>query len=318
MNKLFQSSIVAAAALLLALPAFCQGEKDGQGQAVVTILPKHESASAGAAPNAQDIKLKINGKDSTVTRFVSLQGTNNSLELVVLIDGAARTSLARQFDDISKFIQGLPPNTRSTIAYMENGRAMLTGPLSSDHAQILKGLHMTGGISGISASPYFCLSDLAKNWPSSDRTARREVLMVTDGVDSYNLRYDPDDPYVQAAVTDAVRAGLVVYSIYWRNQGRIDNTQYENNAGQNLMLAVTQATGGKGFWEGTGNPVSFQPYLEELSRRFQNQYELSFATTFNGKPQVETMKLKFSVPGSEVDAPQQVFVGHVTAGPASE
>ena len=32
-----------------------------------------------------------------------------------------------------------------------------------------------------------------------------------------------------------------------------------------------QATGGKSFWQGMGNPVSFQPYFEELTRRLRNQ-----------------------------------------------
>jgi hypothetical protein len=37
---------------------------------------------------------------------------------------------------------------------------------------------------------------------------------------------------------------------------------------------------------------------------------------FNGKPDVETLKLKFSAPGEEVTAPQRVFV--VPAAPAQE
>jgi hypothetical protein len=191
---------------------------------------------------------------------------------------------------------------------MQNGVAALTGPFTTDHAAVLNGLHIPAGSSGTNGSPYFCLSDLAKRWPSQDLESRREVLAITDGVDEYNRRYDPDDPYLQTAIMDSVRAHIVVYSIYWRNQGRADNTEYENNAGQNLMQQVTQATGGKSFWEGTGNPVSFQPYLEELTRRFQNQYELSFVTALKGKPEVDTLKLKFKAPGAEVDAPQQVFV----------
>src|ERR1700734_3475486 len=83
-----------------------------------------------------------------------------------------------------------------------------------------------------SSSPYFCLSDLAKNWPSADRSARREIIMITDGVDYYHLQYDPEDPYVQAAIDDSVRANLVVYSIYWRSTGPASRGWYENNAGQ--------------------------------------------------------------------------------------
>jgi len=130
--------------------------------------------------------------------------------------------------------------------------------------------------------------------------------MITDGVDYYNPRYDPEDPYMQAAVTDSVRAGLVVYSIYWRNQGRFDRTGYATDAGQNLLLNVTQATGGNSYWQGYGNPVSFQPYFKDLDRRLQNQYEVSFTSPLKGKPEVQTMKLKTN--GGKVDAPQQVLV----------
>jgi hypothetical protein len=296
-----------AGALLLAASAFSQGEKDGQGQIVVTVLPKHDGDSA---PNisAQDMTVKVNGKEAKVSGLQVLKGTKDPVELVVLIDGSARTSLGRQLDDIAQFVKSLPPNIRATIGYMQNGNTALSGPLTTDHEAVLRGLHLPAGSAGTNGSPYFCISDLAKRWPSQDREARREVLMVTDGVDEYNRRFDPDDPYVQAAVADSVRAHLVVYSIYWRNQGRADNTQYENNTGQNLLQIITQATGGKSFWEGTGNPVSFQPYLEELTRRFQNQYELSFVVPLKGKPMVEEIKLKFKAPGSEVDAPQQVFV----------
>jgi hypothetical protein len=293
--------------LLLALPAFPQGEKEGQGQAIVTILPKHDG---DAAPNvsAQDLTIKVNGKDTRVTNLQSLRSATDPIELVVLMDSSARGSLGRQLDDITQFVNTLPPNIRATIGYMQNGNTTLTGPFTADHAAVLRGLHLPGGSAGSNSSPYFCISDLAKRWPSRDASVRREVVMVTDGVDEYNRRFDPDDPYVQAAINDAVRARLLIYSIYWRDQGRADNTQSANNTGQNLMLAVSQATGGKSFWEGTGNPVSFQPYLEELTRRFKNQYELSFVVPMTGKPQIEQFKLKFKAPGNEVDAPQEVFV----------
>ena len=71
---------------------------------------------------------------------------------------------------------------------------------------------------------------------------------------------------------------------------------------------MTEATGGKNFWSGFGNPVSFEPYLEELTRRLRNQYELSFVTPFSGKPGVEQIRLKVNVSGAEVASPQQVFI----------
>jgi hypothetical protein len=299
---------VAVITLLTAAPGFSQSEShQGQGRAVVTVLPRHE----GAAPlsiTGQQLSINVNGKPAQVTSWKPLQGAENSLELVVLIDGSARASLGNQLDSIAQFLKALPPNTRAAVAYMAYGRAVFAAPFSADQAQVARELHLPGGLPGSNASPYFCLSDLAKNWPSTDRSARREVLMVTNGVDNYERQYDPNDPYLQAAIADSVRAGLVVYAVYWQSQILADSSQYQNNAGQNLLLEVAQATGGKSFWQGMGNPVSLQPFLDELARRLRNQYELSFAGNLKDKPEVESLKLKLSVTGAEVNAPQQVLV----------
>ncbi|MGD0890115.1 MAG: hypothetical protein ABR923_01180 [Terracidiphilus sp.] len=294
---------------LLAAPVFAQveGQLGGQGEAVVTILPKHDGEVPASVAN-QDLSVKIDGKNAKVTKWAPFVSPNNRVELVLLIDSGARNSLGRQMDEIAQFIKILPPNVKAAIGYMENGNATFAGPLTADHDQVLKALHLPGGSAGSSASPYFCLSDLAKRWPSNDSGARREVVMVTNGVDNYDRRFDPDDPYLQAAVTDSVRARMVVYAIYWGDQGLANRTGAANNAGQNLLAEVTQATGGKSFWEGSGNPVSFEPYFDELSRRLKNQYELGFASPLKGKPEVETLKLKLSAPGTEVSAPQQVLV----------
>jgi hypothetical protein len=298
----------AAAVLLMAAPGFSQsGSHQGQGQAVVTVLPNHESEMPSNV-TGQDLSVKVNGKLVKGATWTPLQSPANSLELVVLIDGSSRTSLGSQLDDIAHFVNRLPPNTKTAIAYMQNGRAVFAGSLTADHVQVLRALHMPSGSPGSDASPYLCLSDLASHWPSGDRKARREVVMVTDGVDNYDAQFDPEDPYVRASVADSVRAGLVVYAIYWQNQGRAANSAYESNAGQSLLLEVTEATGGKSFWQGTGNPVSFEPFLEELTRRLRNQYELGFVTRLDGKASVESLKLKLSAPGTEVDAPQQVIV----------
>jgi len=300
-----------AAMLFGAASAYPQnGDFPGKGEAVVTVLPNH-AAEWRINVSQQDIKqIKVDGKDGQVTGFTPLEGPNNPAELVLLIDGGARASLGTQMGDITSYVQEMPPNTKMAIAYMEEGRAVFGAPLSSDPAKVLQALHLPAGPVDESASPYFCLSDLAKHWPSNDASARRIVIMISDGIDYYELRYDPADPYVQAAVDDSVRNGLVVYFMFWRDLGRISNSGWEQSAGQNLMLEVTDATGGYSYWEGFGNPVSFKPYFDDVRRRLANQWGLSFAAPYNGKgaPEVGRLDFKMSVPAAKVDAPQKVVV----------
>lgn len=302
-----------AAALLTALPLFAQvNESQGQGKALVTVLPKSNGTSN---LTAQDLSLKVDGKQADITGLTSYRNPGDRLEVVIMIDSGARTSISTQLSDISKFIQNLPPNAKVSIGYMENGVTQLTGPLTTDHQAALKGLHIPVGIVDEDASPYFCLSDLAKHWPSNGPGARREVVMITDGFDYYYPSMDLQDPYMEAAINDSVRAGITVYSIYWMNKGFADRTMYGNNVGQNLLLEVTQATGGNSYWEGLGNPVSFQPYFKDLMRRFQNQYEVGFAAPLPAKNRHHVVNMKLNAKGvsGKVVSPQQVYVGRTSS-----
>jgi hypothetical protein len=314
MKRIAMVISLAAGAMMAAAPALPQNENEGRGQAVVTVLPAHDNA-APTNVSAQDLAIKVNGKDSAITNLMPLRGQNDRLELVILLDAGARASLGTQLNDIANFVKTLPPQAKVSIAWMVNGVAQLATPLTTDHQAALKGIHLPGGFVGQSASPYFCLSNLAQHWPSDDRSARRVVVMITDGIDYYEPRYDPEDPYVQAAITDSVRSGLVVYSIYWQNRGRFDRSMWGTDAGQNLMLMVTQATGGNSYWEGYGNPVSFQPYFKDLDRRLENQYEVAFTAPLKGKSgDVENIKVKTNGVNAKVDAPQQVYVARSTSG----
>jgi hypothetical protein len=293
-----------AAALLIAAPSFAQGGNEGgHGRAVITIFAKHSEMSPNISQ--QDLSIKINGKDAGVTGWTPLRGANDGLELVVLIDGGAR-NLGRQFEEIKQFIGGLGPHTKAAVGYMQNGQAVLASPLSSDHAQIVSELHLPAGPS---SNPYFSLSDLAQHWPSGARGVRREVVLICDGIDPNSPHLDLDDSYVQAAITDSVRAGLVVYTIYWQSHGAGDGS----SAGQSLLAMISQATGGYNYGTGMGNSVSFQPFFDDLAHRLENQFELDFSAKADRKPAVENLKLKVTGLALEVGAPQQVLVNNAAA-----
>ncbi len=301
------AAFFAVASLLTATFAVAaEPKQEVAASTVITILPENETP--GGIP--QDaVHLKLDGKQSTITGFTPLRDPQSKVEMVVLVDSGARTSLGLQMNDVAKFIESQRPDTKVAVAYMENGRAVLGGPLTTDHESALRSLHLTmaAGEAGISGSPYFCLSDLAKHWPSNDVHARREAVMITDGVDYYDMRYDPQDPYVQTAMDDAVRARLIVYAIYWTSADRFDRTNYGAGTGQNLLAQITEGTGGASYWQGTGNPVSFTPYFEDIDRRLNNQYELDFMTAVGDKPQMQTLKLTVSA-HAKIDAPQEVYV----------
>ncbi len=305
MKKTGWAALMVAGALAMAAQAFAQDS--GQGRAVVTVFAKHSEVAPTIAQ--QDVSIKVNGKDSTVTGWTPFKGADDALELVVLIDGGAN-NMGRQFEEITHFVQGLGPNTKIAVGYMQNGRAVLASPLSADHRQVVSELHLPGGGS---SNLYFSLSDLARHWPSQEARARREVVMLADGIDPNNPRFDADDPYVQAAINDSVRAGLVVYAVFWRGHERNDVDSNTVNGGQSLLSQVAEATGGVSYASGTDNPVSFQPFFADLMRRLANQYALGFSARLDRKPTIETLKVKIEGLGLQITAPEQVFVSRPAA-----
>jgi len=303
---------VAAVLALFALSASAQSDSFS-GRATLTVLPAHPDTQ-DASLSAGQLAVKLDGKQAAITSLTQLTSANSPLELVLLIDGSVRTSLYGQASDIIGFAKEIPSNTTMAIAYMDNGRAALAGPLSSDPSAIDRGLHMTSGGPGSNASPYFCLSDLAKNWPSKATGARRVIVMITDGVDEYDRqRFDSDDPYVQSAINDSLRAGIVVFTMYWHDQGRASSSEIGTDMGQNLLTQVTQATGGNSYWQGYGNPVSLNPYFEDLRRRLRSEYALVVSAPFKGKPFTASLKLKASASNAKVTAPQSIYLSNAQA-----
>src|ERR1700759_3659481 len=105
MKKAALALSLAAGALMIAAPAFAANETtEGQGQAVITVLRAHDKEATPANLSQQDLSIKVNGKDSTITNWIPLRGENDRLEVVVLIDGSARNSLGTQVPDIAKFV----------------------------------------------------------------------------------------------------------------------------------------------------------------------------------------------------------------------
>jgi hypothetical protein len=281
-------------------------------QTVVTVMPK--SGTQPPVLTAEELKITVDNKATPASTWVPLRGERAALQIVLLIDNSARAGLSLQYGDLKNFIQRLPQGAEVGVAYMQNGRAVMQQNISPDRNLAVDALRLTSGLAGDNGSPYFCLSDLVKNWPSGDAPApnnpvRREVLMISDGVDLYYGRtFNPSDPYVDTAISDAQKAGVLVYSIFYKDTGRFDNSQWTQSGAQSYLLQVSEGTGGKAYWQGFGNPVSFVPFLDDLSTRLQNQYELGILGRPKNKTALQALKVKATVSGVNLDAPRMILV----------
>jgi VWFA-related protein len=304
--------IALAMGICLAMPGgfrTAAAQETSTGRAVVTAETK--AAEGVTTIPKHSISIYENRKLQDVSGWTPLRGARSGLQLVLLLDDSSRGNLGLQLNDIRSFLSGLPPTVQVAIGYMRNGTPNLVQNFTNDHAQAAKALRLPQGIAGGNGSPYFCLSDLVKHWPGGKNNVRREVIMVTDGVDRYSGgRFDPDNPYVRAATSDAQKAGVIVYSIYYRGAGRFDQSALATDGGQNYLTQISGDTGGKVYLEGFGNPVSFAPFLSDIQRKLQNQYELTFVST--AKPGLQPIRVKTNQPNTSLQFPARVPIGGVT------
>jgi hypothetical protein len=301
--------VVAVCFFMMSARPYFWAQETSTGRAIVTVNSKSVE-DVNTVPR-QTISVYENRKLQEVAGWVPLRGERSGLQLVVLMDDSSSGNLGLQLNDLRSFVTGLPPATQVAIGYMRNGTPNLVQNFTRDHAQAANSFRLPSGVAGGNGSAYFCLSDLVKHWPVGDGNVRREVVMVTDGVDRYSGgRFDPEDPYVQAAISDAQKAGVLVYSIYYRGAGRFDQSRTVTDGGQNYLTQVSASTGGKVYLEGLGNPVSFAPFLSDIQRKLQNQYELTYVST--AKPGLQGLRVKTSQPNTTLEWPSRVPVGSVT------
>jgi hypothetical protein len=267
----------------------------------ITVEPK--KGKQVPALHAEDVMV-YQGKDrDKVTELTSLRGAPQ--QLFILVDDALDSSIGNQLQDVRKYIGTLPPTTAVGIAYMRNSSAQVLQNPTTDHAAAAKAVRLTLGNVGAGSSPYLALADLVKRWP--DTGVRREAVMISDGIDRF-YGGGLSNPYVDSAIEEAQKAGILVDAIYARGIGHFGHNMFRVNFGQMYLSQVAAETGGESYINGFDTPVSFTPFLDDLRARFDNQFKLGFLAKPGKKPGLESVKLKTEVPDIELVHASRVWV----------
>jgi len=297
-----------------------QDEGPTQTQALVAFDSK-----APVTATANDVTVKVNNRATPLLGLAPVPA--NGTQVAILIDDGLRSSVNVQIPDLRSFIMSLPAGAEIFVGYMQNGRIIASSDANSgftaDHAAAAAGIRISQGIRGVDASPYFCLSDFVKNWPGVSEFQQpqqprqaghkaRFVLMLTNGVDPYNGStsiLNQNSPYVATAVTDAQRAGVPVYSIYYGDTGAFNRRRGAGFSGQNYLAQVAEGTGGLSFYQGIGNPVSLAPYLKQFQTAISETYVATFAVP--ASKNLARLTASTNLPKTKVRVPSQVRAGNI-------
>ncbi len=308
-SYIFSSFLVLAVLMISVLPAHAQGQAASSSNVPVTTYvtvlgPKY---TAPPALSKSDVIVDEGKQRKEVTNWVPAQGDKAGLLLAIVIDDADTTDLASQLGDLRNFVTSQPDTTHIGVFYASNGTIQTASHFNKDHEAVAKTIRMPIGNGGAYSSIYLSVKSLIKGWPATG--ARREILLIADGIDRFRGTY-PTSPDIDSTIDNAQKAGIMIHSLYATGVGRAGRNSFRVTLGQSALSQIADATGGEAFFQGFGTPISFGPYLQQLDLVLKNQYWLTYATDRSKKAKGELRKFRVRTEqkGVEISAADRIFV----------
>lgn len=271
----------------------------------------------------QDVKVKQGKNFLPVTQLIPAQGDNAALQLMILIDDTRNPSVGNSLNDIKEFISAQPSSAIIGVGYMSNATVNVVQSFTPDHDLAVKAVRLPRGAFSTMDSPYLSLISLVKGW--QQQNVRREVLMVTDGIDRLRgetptpSRLGPNFgsiyhsmPTISVDATSASeisqRYNVLIHSIYAVGVGRAGRSSWDLQVGLSGLSKLAQETGGECFSLGTSELVSFKPSLDRLQKMLANQYYLVFQPVPRKKAGLQRVNIQTELSNSEILAPDNAWV----------
>lgn len=258
-----------------------------KGVRVVTIPASTRTKGKSQSEEGQTIDFAVleNGEEQ---KILSIRGIGaNPLSLAVLIQDDLVSSVSNDIPAIREFIKSLPKGSRVMVGYMRGGALEVRQKFSSDLDHAASTLRIPIGFqSSAPSSPYQQIREGLKKFESLP-TGRRAMLVVSDGLDTRN-GLDSTAPGLSLdldrAINEAQRRSVAVYSIFAPtvSSEALRNRLFTSN-GQGSLAKLDEDTGGRLYSQGLSVPVSFKPFLEDISEALSRQFAITYLSTHSQK-----------------------------------
>jgi hypothetical protein len=212
--------------------------------------------------------------------------------------------VSNEIKALAEFIRKLPKSSRVMVGYLRTGTIQVKQKFTNDLEKAARALRPPAGFASVGPyNPYVEVIEALRKFESQPQ-GRRAILLVSDGLD-ISRGVDSSSPTqsidLQRAINESQRRGVANYGFWAPSQATAANGSLVSNA-QSSLKRLADETGGEAFFQGTGAPVSFEPFLRELDVSLQKQAALTFLST-HLKKGFHRIEVKSSTPGVRVSFP---------------
>ena len=196
------------------------------------------------------------------------------LNLAVLIQDDLVSKVGNELNVTRDFIRGLPAGSRVMVGYVTSGSLQVRQPFTDDLDKAARSLRIP--VSSDAASPfnpYVEVVEALKKFQGEGKN-RNVVLLVSDGLDSsrgLDVSSTMDSIDLQRAIKEANRRNVAVYSFYAPSVGLTSRSNLFAGYGQSALNRLSNETGGRAFFQGTNDFVTFDSYFDRLREALNDQ-----------------------------------------------
>jgi VWFA-related protein len=224
-------------------------------------------------------------EDGEVQSLLSIRRpADNPVTLAVLLQDDLVSSIASEARGVANFIRDLPAGSRVMVGYIRSGSLQVRRRFTTDLDRAAASVRPP--LSSASASPFNPYVEIVEALRRFDSQplGRRAILVVSDGLDvsrGLDSSSPSDSIDLARAIREAQRRGVAIYSIF--APPAVSGNRFLIANGQSSLQKLSDETGGRAFFQGTSAPVSFQPFLREISSTLERQIALTYLSTHPNK-----------------------------------
>ena len=275
--------LLAALIPLLLTGQLAQGQRDskkGTGAKPVTV-----PVTIRLRQERREVEMRfvdyILKEDGELQEILSIRKpSENPVTLAILMQDDLEPSVSTESKGMANFVRRLPTGSRVMIGYIRTGSLDVRRKFTTDLEKAAAGVRPPLSLASASPfNPYVEVIEALRRFDAQP-LGRRAIVLVSDGVDT-SRGLDSSSPGLsldlQRAINEAQRRSVPIYSIYVPSAGGAGGLLGIN--GQSCLERLSKETGGVAFFEGTGAPVSFDPFIKEIDASISMQIALTYLST---------------------------------------
>jgi hypothetical protein len=195
-------------------------------------------------------------------------------DVAILIQDDLVPHVGNEMDLTRDFIRSLPPGSRVMVGYITSGTLQVRQAFTGDLGKAAKALRIP--LSSTSASPFNPYVEVLEALRKFDSRTKNEkvLLLISDGLDT-SRGFDASTVLhsidLERAIKEAKRRRVTIYSFYAPSVGSTSHNHLAASYGQSALNRVSNEKGGKAFFQGTTDFVTFDSHFERLVKSLNEE-----------------------------------------------